>query len=827
MDLTFLAASDGTPLAKQFTLSPRGITKQPYPLVKNFNSYIEEIETIDHFFAAISDHAAVGNCLLKGKLLKELTNEPRAGQHDLEALTEWCVIDIDDLKGFEELNDVMAMLALDVDHIVQYSASMGVDPTKALSAHVFFLLSSPVSPKQLKDWLIHLNLSIPALRSQVRLSASHMAPVWPVDPTVAQSDKLIYIAPPLLHGIEDRLTEPRISLVRGAQRAFALPEVQDTRKAKDALVNELRVARGLSERKFHIRNAFGTELLRSPDTAQSWRVAYQARGFTYLNLNGGDSAAYWHPDDDYSVLYNFKGEPNYSIKELIPEYFAQKTAEARDQKRQATEALKAEAAAKREENRNTQAQRRAREVAEAAEDTRAEFEQLEGPGLRYIIAEDHRTGLYYRGTYDFESGELRIHPARNRQSLIDFALQNVGFKPAYIPQWRVEYDFTTLQRIDVASKFINLFEPTRYMTEPSMAISEPLADLCPRILQVITHTLGDDLEVRDHFLNWLAFIWQYRRKTMTSWVLHGTQGTGKGLLFHRILRPLFGDKLAQIRTLDMLEESYNSYMQHTLLLFVDESTTDKVKNLAKVVNKVKNWITDPSIPIRQMHLDQFDAYNFANVMFASNRNNVIQIEPHDRRFNVAPRQEQKLVVTDQFLAELHTELHAFASWLQSRKVDEDMVRTPISTAAKQDIQDSTSDAPSDVAIALKEGNLRFFIGQLPQQDLALDAINPVATEFKNVVKWLVDSVRESGEADLPLLREEVQTLFQHCVGWERQSPHKFTKAASRYGLRIAEHWMPREGKTLRGFRTTWKVSSDDVELFDSLVNTNNKKLRVV
>lgn len=826
MDLTFLSASDGTPLAKQFIASPRGIAKKPYPLVKNFDSYIEEIHTIDHFFEAIERGAADGACLLKGSLLKELTNEPRAGQHDLSASTQWAVIDIDDLKGFEEVSDVMAMLGLDVDHIVQYSASMGIDPGKALSAHCFFLLDAPVAPNTLKNWLIGLNLTIPGLRAQVRLSASKMAPVWPVDPTVAQADKLIYIAPPVLHGIEDKLTVPRISLVRGAKRSFAVPVTEDTRKARDELVNELRLAQGLPERKFHTRSAFGTDLLRNPDPAQTWQVAYQARGFTYLDLNGGDSHAYWHPDDNVDVIYNFKGEPNYSTKELLPDYYAQKRTEQRNLKRQADEALKAEL---REERRDNQAQRRARDAAEAIEATRDEFENITPPGLRYLIAEDRTTGKYYRGSYDFESGELQIFPARNRQSLLDWASANVGFKPAYIPQWDVRYDFTSLQRIDVDRKFINLFEPTRYMTEPSMAISDPLHVVCPRVFDVIAHAMGNDSQARDHFLHWLAFIWQRRRKTMTAWVFHGVEGTGKGILFHKILRPLFGDKLAQIRTLDMLEEPYNGYMRSALILFVDESTTDKVRNLSKVVNKLKNWITDPVIPIREMHLDQYDSPNNLNIIFASNHHNVMQISSSDRRFNVAPRQEVKLNMTEQFLTLLSDELQTFAHWLSSYAVNEDAVRAALVNSAKQDIQDSTSDAPQDVANALNKGDLRFLIAQLPQQDLALNAINPVAAAFKDVVKYLVDEARQHPQnlADVPLLREEVQVIFEHCVGWERQSPHKFTKAASRYGLRVnKEYWFAREQKTLRGFRTSWKTTAEDIALFDDLT-AQPTKIRMV
>jgi len=49
------------------------------------------------------------------------------------------------------------------------------------------------------------------------------------------------------------------------------------------------------------------------------------RGFVYFNLNGGDSWAYYHPENNPDYILNFKGEPAYLTKELLPDYWQQLT----------------------------------------------------------------------------------------------------------------------------------------------------------------------------------------------------------------------------------------------------------------------------------------------------------------------------------------------------------------------------------------------------------------------------------------------------------------------------------------------------------------------
>ena len=81
------------------------------------------------------------------------------------------------------------------------------------------LLEDEVVPTQLKEWLLHLNLTVPILRSHIRLNKAHTVLRWPLDITACQNDKLLYIAPPVSKGSRMDSNGERIRYVRKALTA--------------------------------------------------------------------------------------------------------------------------------------------------------------------------------------------------------------------------------------------------------------------------------------------------------------------------------------------------------------------------------------------------------------------------------------------------------------------------------------------------------------------------------------------------------------------------------------------------------------------------------
>ncbi len=209
MQLSFLEASK--PLTKSFSLRDGELQKESYPHVLNFTSHTADVESLTQFYKQLRDHASKYHCLLKGRLNRDLTKESRRGSTAPTDSTDWLCLDLDGIKGIDSVSKFIEILPEEfqnVDYIVQYSCSMGIDPGKGLSAHIIFLLDGPYAPGLLKEWLKHINLNTPSLEDSFTVAASGVVFKWPIDISVAQNDKLIYIAPPTLGpGVEDAFTE--------------------------------------------------------------------------------------------------------------------------------------------------------------------------------------------------------------------------------------------------------------------------------------------------------------------------------------------------------------------------------------------------------------------------------------------------------------------------------------------------------------------------------------------------------------------------------------------------------------------------------------------
>ena len=368
MTSTFLSAS--VPLTKTVEMRADGtLEKSPYPNVYAVTSHVEDTPDITSFHAALVKHAALGHCLLKGNTSRPLVNESRAGSTDASASTSWVCLDIDGLPAMYNYKGtpttitpaaIMQFLGLqDVSHVLQWSASQGLDGGATLRLHIFFLLPQPVPAQILKQWLIQLNHTIPLLRDSTRLTKTGNSLTWALDITACQNDKLLYIAPPTFKGMKSPMGRtPRIQLITRSYSTFTLPHSVHTSTMNKALTDEriaeLRETHGLPTRKFTYKMTKGIEHLIKPEACDMTEMKAD-RGFVYFNLNGGDSWAYYHPEDRPEFIFNFKGEPTYLTKELLPEYWEQLTSTA---------------------------------------------SRTSSAGVTYLAFLDKKASTYYRGTYD-------------------------------------------------------------------------------------------------------------------------------------------------------------------------------------------------------------------------------------------------------------------------------------------------------------------------------------------------------------------------------------------------------------------------------------------
>lgn len=252
MKITFLEANQ--PLTKKFEKRPDGsYIKHSYPFVKLFTSHEENPKNLSAFAERLKQHAIDKHCLLKGNVSKPLVNEPRSGSTDPLADTEWVVFDVDGMANIttadEFITKVLPKEFQNVSYIIQRSASAGIS-SDGFRAHIFFLLSRPYSVAQIKVWLQYQNLTEADLATQLSLSKNAITLRYPLDITVNQNDKLIYIAPPTCIGFTDPFDDERIELVSRENDVvsfdFPAPSSAQLSHLVTEQVNILRVATGLT-----------------------------------------------------------------------------------------------------------------------------------------------------------------------------------------------------------------------------------------------------------------------------------------------------------------------------------------------------------------------------------------------------------------------------------------------------------------------------------------------------------------------------------------------------------------------------------------------------
>ena len=733
MDITFLQAR--MPLQKRF--DDQG--KHSYPQAYEFTSHTIPVTDLKAFHFMVTQQAAIGNCLLKGNVTRALSDESRAGTTNRDTYTQWLCLDADGLTGVADATTFLERLGLGgYSYVLQWSSSafLSKDGTTStdFNAHVFLFLDKPVCPHQLKLWLKQQNFK--AFPDDLKLSASDMSLRYGLDITTCQNDKLLFIAPPEVHApYEDTITTPRITYHEGDYEQvpatiFEIAAIEPERIQAQELntINALRMAKGLQKKRATSFNLKGTniEYLANPSKAKITDTK-EDRGFTYFNLNGGDSWAYYHPTDNYEYIYNFKSEPTYKTAELLPEYH------------------------------------KFRLLQDGLE---------RANGRKAIGFRGMQDGAVYNGFYDEDKDEVELFMARRAADVIIF-LAEYGVDVEALPTYRLIHDpHHTGGRIDGKKKQINLFSHSE-LERASTPNSQPT----PTIDKILNHVLGTN-NVR-HFINWLAFVVQTKRASGTGWVFHGSQGTGKGILFHRILKPLIGHRNAmQLRTANF-EDSYNGFLEKAQLINVDEVDVPDSRKDKQIMADLKNYMTEPTVSIRKMYSNVYEVPNRTNWIFSSNQRNPIIVDMTDRRFNIADYQPHGLRVSEEEIEAITTELPALMHHLLTYPVNERQAQTANVTKAKQDMQSLSETSVDEIANALIHGRANVLHSYCEDEAEVLDLDHRIIIQrYNTLIREVVCEDRTR------FTRADLKIIFESTVGKVPNTPAKFTKYLKHHGLDV-------------------------------------------
>lgn len=773
MDVTFMSAA--LPLTKTFAYAEGAYTTTPYPHVSRLSSFTTTIDTLDQFAYALRAHGAKAHCLFNGQLQRPLANESRAQKTLKNVPRDWIVFDFDKVPLDEGENVVERYLpayAHNVSYIEQVSASMFVPGQPFWSGHVYMLLKEACLETQIVQYLEHLNFTTPALNALVSLSKAKMTLHWPLDRSAGYDSKLIYIAPPRCIGFEPAITaENAIRVVRKKKPSLDIPAFTpiDRRDISDR-VNRLRRDEDLDDLDLNTRR-FGEHdvFIKTPaSTIDSVRAV--GDHYLKLNLNGGDSWAYWLDLRNPELIHNFKGEPSLLTKDVDEKFY---------------KSLKAMAP-----------QIVARPPLE------------EGAEILAFYARNQNSQIKI-GTFLPISRQLRIDSTT--ETAANAWLWSWGMpRKGPLDLFDVTFDPANDHQYVPGTRTINMFRATDYMLQtPTSSKPSTSAELPSRIDTLLRSLLGDPTEEElDHFLNWFAFIFRKRRKATTAWVLHGTEGTGKGTFLQFLARPLLGhDAVIEVQP-RILDSDFNSHIDNKLLVWVDESSVSAVDNRVSFMDKLGHYVTEETITIHGKGRDAVEKKSYASFILAGNRRDTVEKRGGDRRYNIARRQEKRLFINPNDYSALKAgeDLEAFADVLLRWPLDEERVRVLLDNEASQLVHESTVPIGDLIAENIKKGNIEFFIDHMPSDSESMN-------DFKNglsplsLYKKLIDDILARRKDVLSF--EDLYVFFQTLIPDPRyfQSSRIWrTRYFRSLGLDTSKvPYSKAAGKTIRGFAVDWQI----------------------
>lgn len=765
MQLTFLQAEE--PLTKKYTKrEDGGYDSESYPMLFRVTSHVEDVETIDDFAAALRKHAELGHCLHTGSLDRRLENESRKGHHDKDEERAWIVLDLDGLKNFTSVESFIAALPEsfhDTSYIVQHSPSSGIKP--GIRAHVFFMLDRPEHMADIKNWAIQTNLVTEKLRDEVTLTAKDFALSYPLDKIANDNGRVVYITAPECVGFEDPVSE-RISVVRKDNdllRHNFRGNVADVKKLERDHIDKLRADKGLKKHRhktYYDVDKNGNEYLKR-DLTEPGRVRPVAKDTDNImrcNLDDGDSEAYFYYINAPRLLRNHKGEPNLLMEKLDPKYF--------------------------------------KEVAMPA--ARDKWEE----GKLAFCFRNRDDDRWYVGSRVGNEIIDQPHPIGTEAKIEGWYRQTSPGVPApkadEIDTWEMKFDPELEHQWNPEKRIFNTWRKSEIMSGATYRSLPP-----PIITRIIGHVTGGPEEYHK-FINWLAYIYQNRAKTGTAWILHGVQGTGKGLLIDRILSPILGEDYVVKQQSRNLKAEFNGFLEKALIVNLDEfDLQDAGREYNAVMQALKMWITDKRFNIRRMHTESKQMENFSNFILTTNSQNGMPIPEGDRRFSFGLRQEKKLKITPEEVEAISTELHDFASYLKGYEVDKLLAHTAHENTAKERAAELSLNTTEEFASAIAKGDIQFFIDIADQDNH--DDFATAGNAKRTIKKWVDDAKQdEVTKSSVP----ELLDFYKLWTGNSKTTVAKLRKIFEHKQLYAKRIRLP-DGKRPWGYEIEWRLSDED------------------
>lgn len=614
---TFLEAS--RPWKKIFTQKSSSNTYNQ----ATFTSYEEKFFDLKELYEVFKKNAELGRAYLRGTLNNPIKKGPRRGITNPRAPTEVVFLDIDGVETLDNseqsIKTILGALSLaEYGYFVHYSSSAGVK--SGMRAHIVLKLDEPVQLNTVSSWLKHIQMSHKLTKGCIDLDVGGRTLLFPVDDASSRPSTLFTIANPdfVAPRKDPYAVKQRWSYHEGAEvpaKRITTEVVRGYKEDYTDLVNALRRAKGFSK----VRKAPEASPTAQEDQYGSWNFIKDPSeamltstetldDFVRVNINGGDSNAYWHPVDNPNYLYSFKGWLKYPMRKILPEYLA------------------------------SLEEGGANDINESARDLEKGFSTSRP---LYFVAEGDRSVKYRIG-----AGENHNWSNVTRFTTPDgftTILNNDGYLDAYrrgkLPVPEVSLITDPVNGFCVLSPtggYVNQFLPPVLLPD-----GERVTELPDWFTKLLRHVMAGSAAYAEQFLDWFAYLFQSWDRPGTAWLWHGTQGTGKGLLLNTLGKVVDNGKYVMVMMSNAGLDGrtvFNEILHNRLLVAVDEVCLDDFRS-KMVIARLNSYVTEPTIKIHGKGRNEIVSKNHMGMVFTSNRPDAIPVPVNDRRFHVPPRQE--------------------------------------------------------------------------------------------------------------------------------------------------------------------------------------------
>ena len=209
---------------------------------------------------------------------------------------------------------------------------------------------------------------------------------------------------------------------------------------------------------------------------------------------------------------------------------------------------------------------------------------------------------------------------------------------------------------------------------------------------------------------------------------------------------------------------------------------------------MKQVIADTHISVEGKGVDIRNGRNNANIFFATNKRNGVHIEPGDRRFIVAPRQEKKIYdmpwwTDDEAMIELlKSETEEFVAYLKNYQVDMSKINRPFDNPAKEALIDLSKTNADYFFEAVKAGNWEWLSENIVPDPIPMS----ISCNIENILSRIKHETRVS--------RDDLNDIYNNIHG-KQLLPGGFTRLCKLHGLAIRQLWIDNANKM--GVEVSW------------------------